>query len=126
MAQLTIVDKNDVVVVSFAESKILDESVIRQIGEEFKNLTTEAAAERKLLVRFDRVTFMSSSMLGQVMRLAKQCKADKIELKLCEIAPTIMEVFKITRMDKMLSIYASEAEALKAFGPPRKSWLGKG
>jgi len=125
MAQLTIAESNDVVVVTFAESKILDESVIRQIGEEFKNLTTEAAAERKLLVRFDRVTFMSSSMLGQVMRLAKQCKADKIDLKLSDIAPSIMEVFKITRMDKLLSIYATEAEALKAFGPPRKSWFGR-
>lgn len=125
MAQLTIAESNDVVVVTFAESKILDESVIRQIGEEFKNLTTEAAAERKLLVRFDRVTFMSSSMLGQVMRLAKQCKADKIDLKLSDIAPSIMEVFKITRMDKLLSIYPTEAEALKAFGPPRKSWFGR-
>lgn len=125
MAQLTIAESNDVVVVTFAESKILDESVIRQIGEEFKSLTTEAAAERKLLVRFDRVTFMSSSMLGQVMRLAKQCKADKVDLKLSDIAPSIMEVFKITRMDKLLSIYATEAEALKAFGPPRKSWFGR-
>lgn len=125
MAQLTIAESNDVVVVTFAESKILDESVIRQIGEEFKNLTTEAAAERKLLVRFDRVTFMSSSMLGQVMRLAKQCKADKVDLKLSDIAPSIMEVFKITRMDKLLSIYPTEAEALKAFGPPRKSWFGR-
>lgn len=125
MAQLTISEANDVVVVTFAESKILDEGVIRQIGEEFKKLTTEAAAERKLLVRFDRVTFMSSAMLGQIMRLAKQCKADKVDLKLCDIAPSIMEVFTITRMDKMLSIHANEAEALKAFGPPRKSWFGR-
>ncbi len=124
MAQLTITDKNDVVVVSFVESKILDESTIRQIGEEFKKLTTEAAAERKLLVRFDGVTFMSSSMLGQVMRLAKQCKADKVDLKLCNIAPSIMEVFKITRLDKILDIQKSEADAIKAFGTPRKSWFG--
>lgn len=124
MAQLTITDKNDVVVVTFVESKILDESVIRQIGEEFKKLTTEAAAERKLLVRFDNVTFMSSSMIGQIMRLSKQCKADKVDLKLCHIAPSIMEVFKITRLDKVLDIQATEADALKAFGTPRKSWFG--
>jgi anti-anti-sigma factor len=125
MPQLNINENGDVVVVSFVESKILDESVIRQIGEEFKKLTTEAAAERKLLVKFTGVGFMSSSMIGQVMRLSKQCKADKVDLKLSDIAPAIMEVFKLTRLDKILAIHATEAEAIKAFGPPRKSWFGR-
>jgi anti-sigma B factor antagonist len=125
MPQLTITDRDDVVVVSFLESKILDEGVIRQIGEEFKKLTTESAAERKLLLKFTGVSFMSSSMIGQVMRLVKQCKADKVALKLCEIAPPIMEVFTITRLDKILDIHKTEGEAIKAFGPPRKSWFGR-
>ncbi|MDZ4781579.1 MAG: STAS domain-containing protein [Planctomycetia bacterium] len=125
MPQLNITENGDVVVVSFVESKILDESMIRQIGEEFKKLTTEAAAERKLLVKFSGVGFMSSSMIGQVMRLSKQCKADKVELKLSDIAPAIMEVFKLTRLDKILAIHATEAEAIKAFGPARKSWFGR-
>jgi anti-sigma B factor antagonist len=122
---LNIAENGDVVVVSFNDSKILDESVIRQIGEEFKKLTTEAAAERKLLLKFSGVGFMSSAMIGQVMRLAKQCKADKIDLKLSDIVPGIMEVFQLTRLDKILAIYPNEADALKAFGPPRKSWFGR-
>lgn len=125
MPHLTISDRDDVVVVSFAESKILDEGIIRQIGEEFKKLTTEAAAERKLLLKFSGVTFMSSAMLGQIMRLAKQAKADKIDLKLCDIAPSIMEVFTITRLNKILDIQKTEADAMKAFGPLRKSWFGR-
>lgn len=125
MPSLNIAENGDVVVVSFNDSKILDESAIRQIGEEFKKLTTEAAAERKLLLKFSGVGFMSSAMIGQVMRLSKQCKADKVDLKLSDIAPGIMEVFKLTRLDKILSIYPNETEALKAFGPPRKSWFGR-
>jgi anti-sigma B factor antagonist len=125
MPQLNISDRGDIVVVTFLESKILDEGVIRTIGEEFKQLSTEAAAERKLLVKFSGVSFMSSAMIGQVMRLAKQCKADKVDLKLSDIAPSIMEVFKLTRLDKILSIYPNEAEAVKAFGPPRKSWFNR-
>ena len=111
--------------VTFNNVKILDESVIRQIGGEFEKLTTEAAAERKLLLNFDRVTFMSSAMIGQIMKLYKQSKTDGIALKLCSIAPTILEVFKITRLDKLLDIRKTEADALAAFGPPKKNWLGK-
>jgi anti-anti-sigma factor len=125
MSQLNIADKDDVVMVTFTNFKILDESVIRNIGAEFDKLTTEAAAERKLLLNFDRVTFMSSAMIGQIMKLYKKAKADGIALKLCCIDPTIMEVFKITRLDKLLDIRKTEADAIAAFGPPRKSWLGK-
>ncbi|HEV2970882.1 MAG TPA: STAS domain-containing protein [Pirellulales bacterium] len=125
MSQLNIADRDDVVMVTFTNFKILDESVIRNIGAEFDKLTTEAAAERKLLLNFDRVTFMSSAMIGQIMKLYKKAKADGIALKLCCIDPTIMEVFKITRLDKLLDIRKTEADAIAAFGPPRKSWLGK-
>ena len=125
MSNLNIVDRDDVVMVTFTNFKILDESVIRNIGVEFEKLTTEAAAERKLLLNFDRVTFMSSAMIGQIMKLYKKAKADGIALKLCCIDPTIMEVFKITRLDKLLDIKKTEADAIAAFGPPKKSWLGK-
>jgi anti-sigma B factor antagonist len=122
MSHLNIVDRQDVVMVTFNNVKILDESVIRQIGSEFEKLTTEAAAERKLLLNFDRVTFMSSAMIGQIMKLYKQTKADGIAMKLCSIDPAILEVFKITRLDKLLDIKKTEADALAAFGPPRKSF----
>ena len=125
MAHLNIVEKLDVVVVSFNDARLLDEATISVIGQEFSKLTLEAAAERKLLLSFARVSFMSSAMLGQIMRLSKQAKADKIDLKLCDISPEIMEVFKITRLEKVLDIRKTEQAALEAFGAPRKSWFGR-
>ena len=125
MALLDIQEKNDVVVVNFKQVKILDEATIRQIGEEFKNLTIEAAADRKLLLNFERVEFMSSSMIGQIIRLNKQCRNDKVRLKLCGISPGIMEVFNLMRLHKVLEIHQDEEEALEAFGPTRKGWFGR-
>ena len=116
---LTIEDKEDVVVVSFQDMKILDQTQIDKIGREFKELTLQASADHKLLLNFDRVKFMSSSMIGQIMLLAKMCKKDKVTLKLCNICPNIMEVFKLMGLRKVLDIYKTEEDALKAFGPRR-------
>ncbi len=119
MTMLEIRDRNDVVVATIQPAKILDELTIRKIGEEFKNLTLEAGADRKLLLNFERVSFMSSSMIGQVMLLSRQCRKDKVQLKLCKISPSIMEIFTLMRLNKVLDIYKDEDEAIGAFGSVR-------
>ena len=108
---LDIRDARDVVVVSFRHVQILDQPVIARIGAEFKDLTLQAAADRRLLLNLDRIEFMASAMIGQIMLLYKQCKKDKVALKLCCISPNILEIFKITTLDKVLDIHPTEAEA---------------
>lgn len=112
--------------VTFAHARILDEATIRAIGTEFEKLTLEAAASRKLLLNFKGVEFMSSAMLGQIMRLSKKCKADGIKLKLCGISAQIREAFTITRLDKVLEIESDEEAALAAFdGGGKRGWFGR-
>jgi len=122
MDPLTIRDKDDIVIVSFNQVRILDQTVIEKIGQEFQNLTLQAAAGRKLLLDFSRVEFMSSAMMGQIMRLYKLCKKDKTRLKLCNICPNIMEAFKITGLTKLLEIHPDGPKAIEAFGPPAPGW----
>ncbi|MGD9647284.1 MAG: STAS domain-containing protein [Pirellulales bacterium] len=127
-SQLTIQDRGDVVMVSFTQARILDEGTIRTIGTEFQKLTTEAAADRKLLLNFRGVDYMSSAMLGKIMQLYKQCKADNIQLKVCSICPQVLEIFTITRLNKVLAIEGDEASALAAFsgdGGKKKGWFGR-
>jgi anti-sigma B factor antagonist len=122
MDPLLIRDKDDVVIASFTQVKLLEQAAIRQIGEAFKDLTLQAASGRKLLLDFSRVEFMSSAMIGEIVRLQKQCKQDKIKLKLCCISPNIREVFQITGLNKLLEIYPDGARAFTAFGPPSPGW----
>lgn len=125
MANLKIEDRGEVVMVSITQARILDEASIRAIGTEFDKLTLEAASGRKLLLNFKGVEFMSSAMLGQIMRLSKKCKADNIKLKLCGICPQILEAFTITRLDKVLDIAPDEEAALAAFGGSgKRGWFG--
>ena len=124
MGQLLIRDKDDVVIVSFQQNKILDKATIAQIGAEFKDLTLQAASDRKLLLDFGQVGFMSSMMIGTIVRLNKDCKRDKIKLKCCNIAPSIMEIFEITKLTKILDIHKTGADAIESFGSPRRGWFG--
>ena len=122
MSSLLISDQQDVVIVSFKDVRILDDHSIQQIGEKFNDLTLQAASGRKLLMDFSHISFMSSAMIGQILKLHKYCKRDTIKLKLCGISPSIMEVFRLTGLTKILDIHPNRAEALAVFGPPPLGW----
>ena len=69
----------------------------------------------KMLLNFDGVKFMGSAMLGKLISLNKKCSEYKVKLKLAAIDPQIMQVFKMTRLDKVFDIYPDEGRALSAF-----------
>jgi anti-anti-sigma factor len=75
-----------------------------------------------LLLDFSQVEFMTSAMIGEIVRLHSQCKCDKVRLKLCGICPNIAEVFKITGLAKVLEIHPDGIKAIEAFGPPSAGW----
>ena len=94
----------------------MDQNLIDETGQELLQAAFEACGNHKLVVNFQAVKFMSSAMLGKLMPLHKRCKADKTKLKLCSICPNLMEVFKITNLNKLFEISATEADAVAAFG----------
>jgi anti-sigma B factor antagonist len=113
---LRLQDQGEVLVVSFLANTITDQTLIEQIGNEFADVAMEAAGNRKLILNFQGVKFMSSAMLGKLLPLHKRCKADKITLKLCNLSPNLMEVFKILNLTKVFQICGTEAEAVSSFG----------
>ncbi len=108
-------DAGEVLVVTFKQASILDQGIIDQIGLELEQAELEAAGGRKLLVDFTTVDFMSSAMLGKLVQLHKRCRNDKIKLKLCNINKNVLEVFKITRLDKLFEIHKDAGVALPTF-----------
>ena len=114
VSALTSQTNGDVVVVSFTESRILDEGTIQHIGEELEKMV-DRAEWGKLLLNFSHVRFMSSAMFGKLIKLNKKCKQENTHLKLCCIPEEIMEVFKLMRLHKILDIYQDENKALIAF-----------
>ena len=110
-ALLRIQKQNDVAVVSFASSRILDQSNVQQLGEEFDALVDRYKL-RKIVLNFANVSYMSSAVMGKLVSLLKKVQASGGKLKLCGIEESIFEIFKIMRFDKMFDIRANEDEAI--------------
>jgi anti-anti-sigma factor len=94
--------------------RLLDGAVIEQCYREIIAVL-DKTEESNVLLHFGRVTFMSSAALGILVRINKKCKEFQIALKLCGIAPEIVQVFKITGLNKVFEIHTDTAPAMEAF-----------
>ena len=94
-------------------SKLLDETNIHAIGVELLALVDQNKG-LKLIIDFTTVTYLSSAVLGKLMAIHKGVSATKGILVLCGITPNILEVFKITKLDKLFTIETDMKNALKA------------
>lgn len=113
---------DDVRMIFIDQVRLIDAAAIDQCYREIVDVL-DKTEERKVLLHFGRVAFLSSSALGALIRVNKKCGEYKISLKLCNIAPDIYEVFKITRLDKVFDVHAGAAEALQSFAKSGPSLL---
>lgn len=113
-AHISVKNYDGVKIVEFADRKILEELSISEIGEELAKVVT-GMADVKLLLSFKNVEHLSSAALGMLITLNKLVAEKKGKLKLADITPQIFEVFKITRLNKLFSIYGTAKEALADF-----------
>jgi anti-sigma B factor antagonist len=112
--RLNITDHKDVKVVDFVESKILDEANIADIGQQLTGLV-EAKDRPKILLDFHRVDHLSSAALGMLINVNNRVKQQNGQLRLSNIKPQIMEVFEITKLNKLFKILPTRAEALASY-----------
>ena len=105
----------DVTVVCFQESSILDTQLIHDIADELDQLI-EAGGNKKLLLDFTEVKFFSSSALGVLVTLSKKMAEIEGQLVICALAGELIKVFKITNLDKLFNFADDEDQALQMLG----------
>ena len=104
----------EVTVVKFVDKKILEEASIQELGAELFALV-EHDNRRTILLDFAGVEFLSSAALGKLITFDRKLKTAKGRLKMCGLTPGILEVFQVTKLNKVFDIRADRAEALAAF-----------
>jgi len=103
-----------VTVVSFVDSSIVSEDVLNAVRDELNGLVGPGKSNR-LLLNLGNIRKYSTEFLGNLMGLASRVKKSGGKLKLCSIAPNLMDAVRILHLEKVFEIYPEEQKALDTF-----------
>lgn len=107
-------EKGNVRVVEFTNNKILDEANIAEIGGTLNAMIDEEESP-KMLLDFANVDHLSSAALGMLINANNRIRQKNGQLRLANIKPQIMEVFVITKLNKLFRIMTTRDEAQASF-----------
>jgi anti-sigma B factor antagonist len=102
-------------VIEFRTPSLMDPVELENIGQGLYRLI-DAEDKRKLILDFEKVEYLSSQAIGIILTMNKKLAALKhSKLVLCGVGPRLMELLKITRLDRLLTVKPSQKEAVKVF-----------
>jgi anti-sigma B factor antagonist len=81
-----------------------------------KEITHQTLGTKRVVLNLGGIDFVDSGSLGVLVRMHRSLRADRGDLKLCELRPGIFKVFQITHLHTIFEMYESEAQAVEAFG----------
>ena len=93
----------DVTIATFNDLTIVDEQQIRDLEAELLSVV-QNNGEKRLILDFEHVQFMSSAFLGLLVKVHKRVVEAGGTLQLYNLAPNLHKVFEITKLTKILDI----------------------
>jgi len=99
-------------IVTFTDEKILEEKDIQALQESIMSVV-EQSERINLILDFCNVRYLSSAVLGLLIRVSKRICERESQLRLCNINPKLYEIFKITRLNKAFDIYQDVESAVE-------------
>lgn len=99
------------VIVTFEQSRMMDEAALKRLTA---TLQAEGGDRTFLVCDFSQVEHLASAALQMLIQLDKTMQEQGGALLLCGFCNDIYEVFKVTRLNKTLSIYGTRSEAVSA------------
>lgn len=79
-------------------------------------LAVAKATGSRAALDLSRVTMMGSLALGTIVAITKECKADGGKLVLFGLSDQLHGLFKMSHLDRLLTIVQDEKAALKKLG----------
>lgn len=103
-------------VIEFTSPSLMDPIELEQIAQELYKLVDEQD-RRRVILDFEKVQYLSSQAIGILLALQKKLAAlRKSSLILCGVGARLMELLRITRLDRVLTIKPSQKEAIRSLG----------
>ncbi len=113
-SRIRVRNADSVTEVEFLDRNILDEAYIHAIGDEIASII-EASPSPRLLLSFKGVEHLSSAALGTLITINNRIRSRSGQLRLAEIDPQILEVFVITKLNRIFQIHETCEDARKSF-----------
>jgi anti-sigma B factor antagonist len=67
-----------------------------------------------IILAFDRLEYMNSSGIGLLVTLLVRAKRNHQRILACGLSDHYRQIFELTRLDEVISIHDSEADAIAA------------
>ena len=109
--EMTKSDINGVVVLDIdGEIDLYEAPGLKETIEEYID-----TGQSQFLIDMDKVGYIDSSGIGALISILSKLKNMGGSLKLCNVAGSVIKVFKLTRLDAFFTIFDSRDEALESF-----------
>lgn len=105
--KINVENGRDVTIVTFEEENILEDQQIRKLERALLPVVRDNQ-QKKLVLNFIKVKFMSSAFLGLLVKVHKRVIEAGGSLQLYNLDPKIQKVFEITQLVKIFDIVKSE------------------
>ena len=93
----------DFTFVTFEDENILEESQIRELQKSLESVI-EKNKDNQMVLNFANVKFMTSAMLGLLVRILKRVGERGGELELRNLDKNLRKLFEITQLTKIFNI----------------------
>jgi anti-sigma B factor antagonist len=101
-------------VITVMAAELLEDAEIASLEKAIMQLVDQAMVAN-FVISFENIKFLSSAVLRVLIKINTAVTGQRQgKLRLCNIDPKIMEVFKITRLDKMFDIRKNVDEAVQS------------
>ena len=104
-------DQDGSQVVTFRDRLLFDDRVVREVADQL-NAALPNDRPIKLVIDFSGVDLISSSLLGKLILLQRRVDQSSGQMRLCELSPTVMTVFKTSNLDQIFTLVRDRRAAL--------------
>jgi anti-anti-sigma factor len=103
-----------VTVVEILDGRLWGPTLLQELVQELAVLL-EREPHKDVLLDLARVDYISSAALNRLLNFRKRVQDAGGRFKLCNLRPSVEEVFVTTRFNQILDIHPNKADALAAY-----------
>jgi len=104
---------DDVLIISLKSDTKLNVAISQKFKQEIIKLIDQPGL--KVIVSLTKVEYIDSSGFGSLLSVLRTCKNNDTQLKICNIAPEVMELVKLLQLHSVFDIRESVNDCLKSF-----------